>query len=150
MMTRLLGSGVCVWALLGCEPGDVLVNVEDVTVVGDAPGGGDVTTSDGGRSDGTTARDGAAESGMDAVRDAVPEGAVAEAGVDATMRDMAAPEADPGVDDAAIESVTFPGTLGCTARTSATVVVRNTGTTTWTTGAGYALGTVDEIGRAHV
>mgnify|MGYP000868151161 CR=1 FL=1 len=144
MMTRLLGYGVCAWALLGCEPGDVLVNVEDVAVVGDAPGGGDVTAGDGGQVDVATSRDGAVEGGMDVARDVAPEATVAEVGVDAEMRDMAAPEADPGVDDATIESVTFPGTLGCTAHTSATVVVRNTGTTTWTTAAGYALGTVDD------
>ena len=51
---------------------------------------------------------------------------------------------DPGVDEAAITATMFPMALGCSARATATVTVRNTGTSTWTAAAGYALGAVDD------
>jgi hypothetical protein len=51
---------------------------------------------------------------------------------------------DPGSDEAAITAAAFPMALGCSARATATVTVRNTGTSTWTAAAGYALGAVDD------
>src|SRR5690349_11914600 len=41
------------------------------------------------------------------------------------------------VDDAELVSAAFPPILGCGGATTATVVVRNIGTSTWTTEAGY-------------
>lgn len=56
---------------------------------------------------------------------------------------------DPGTDDAEIVEAVFPSALGCTARATATVRVRNRGTSTWTTAAGYALGAVDDADPLH-
>lgn len=51
---------------------------------------------------------------------------------------------DPGSDGAAMGESAFPRNFGCTARVGARLMVRNTGTTTWTSAAGYALGAVDD------
>lgn len=53
------------------------------------------------------------------------------------------------VDDAAITEVAFPRWMGCTASVEAIVSVRNTGTSTWTDAAGYALGGVDDSDPLH-
>lgn len=48
------------------------------------------------------------------------------------------------VDDAVVVSATLPASLTCGNVSSASVQVRNTGTTTWTEEEGYKLGTVDD------
>lgn len=51
---------------------------------------------------------------------------------------------DPGTDEATMGESAFPRNFGCTARVGARLIVRNTGTSTWTNAAGYALGAVDD------
>lgn len=130
----------------GCEPGEVLVDgdasaapdVADVTVSADRPAALDVA--------------------VDVIRDApdvptTPDVSAAPDVLDVVTRDVPmttdAPAPPPdmgpaGTDEATIVETMFPMSLGCSARTTATVRVQNTGTTTWTVGAGYALGAVDD------
>src|SRR5438067_1249596 len=54
-----------------------------------------------------------------------------------------------GVDDATIVSATFPDHLACDATNVTTVVVKNTGTTTWTKAAGYKLGGIGDSDPLH-
>ena len=54
-----------------------------------------------------------------------------------------------GVDDATIVSATFPDHLACDGTNVTTVVVKNTGTTTWTKAAGYKLGGVGDSDPLH-
>lgn len=55
-----------------------------------------------------------------------------------------APEPQPELDDAEIVSVELPALLTCGESATATIVVRNVGTTTWTAEGGYGLGAVDD------
>jgi hypothetical protein len=73
--------------------------------------------------------------------DAPLESTDSSAALDAATESDAAAEVDasPGVDDAALVGTVFPRALGCTARTLAVVSVTNTGTTTWTSAAGYGV-----------
>lgn len=71
--------------------------------------------------------------------DTVPAPPVEEEPVDPTE-----PAPDPEVDDAAVVAVSFPTELACGEATTATVTMRNTGTTTWTRAAGYKLGAVGD------
>jgi hypothetical protein len=48
------------------------------------------------------------------------------------------------IDDAQVVSAAFPPTLACGASSSATITIRNTGTSTWTRAAGFKLGAVDD------
>lgn len=48
------------------------------------------------------------------------------------------------VDDATLVSHTLPASLQCDESTSGTVVLHNSGTSTWTSAAGYRLGAVDD------
>ena len=125
----------------GCEPGEALVD-DDASVARDVSAPPDrATVID-------AARD--AVSLPDVVTDARDVAAPDVAAPDVTSRDVAAPDvpapdvAPTGTDEATIAEAMFPRSLGCSARTSATVRVQNTGTTTWTVGAGYALGAVDD------
>lgn len=80
-----------------------------------------------------------AETPLDAPGD--DAGAVLDApGVDAP---------DPGIDDATIVAAVFPRALGCTARTVVIVTVQNTGSSTWSGDAGYALGAVGDADPLH-
>ena len=54
------------------------------------------------------------------------------------------PEVATEVDDAEIVAAEFPATLACSAKGTATVTVKNAGTSTWTRAAGYRLGAVDD------
>lgn len=84
---------------------------------------------------------GADAASLDASADAPLGAADARADTDAASGIDAAIETDagPGVDDATITGTVFPRALGCTARTFAVVSVTNTGTTTWTSEAGYGV-----------
>lgn len=55
----------------------------------------------------------------------------------------------PGTDGAEIVSVFFPHALGCTARTAAHIVMRNSGTRVWSGDAGYGLGAVGGSDPLH-
>jgi hypothetical protein len=54
-----------------------------------------------------------------------------------------------GTDDAEIAAAVFPQALGCTAKTTVVVTVKNTGTSTWTKAGGVALGAVDDDDPLH-
>ncbi|MEM9554968.1 MAG: NBR1-Ig-like domain-containing protein [Acidobacteriota bacterium] len=65
------------------------------------------------------------------------------------MRNVELTFDNPGVaNDAMVESVSFPSTLGCGQQATATVTMRNIGTDSWTAAAGYqlfALGSSDPL-----
>jgi len=62
-----------------------------------------------------------------------------------TDGDAAPPEGEGGeLDDAEAVSVSIPSELACRAAATASIEMRNTGTTTWTRAAGYKLGAVDD------
>ncbi len=143
----------------GCEATGGTVRVDDVpTEAGEGLEGGDFRDAVGvADARGDVPRDAGFDAGSrltDAgsadvrVADVPPEAAVdVGAAVDAGgSADVVAPmdAGDPGTDDAQIVATSFPSSLGCTARTTATVTVRNTGTTTWRSASGYALGAVDD------
>ncbi len=85
--------------------------------------------------------------------DALPADAALDAPVDATVRDAsaidAARDAAAAEDDAEVVSVTFPERLACGRAATATVVVRNTGSATWTRAGGYKLGAVGDHDPLH-
>ena len=120
--------GVLCAALAACDAGS------DTTVPFDAGG------ADGFTLDVTAAPD--APDGTDRGAPDVPR---SDAGLDATP----AGDAIARGDDAAVVSVTFPDALSCGATTMATVVVRNTGTTTWSRADGYKLGAVGDADPLH-
>src|SRR5438128_2048408 len=89
---------------------------------------------------------------------AQPEGGRRDAGVALVDAGVAPPDAgvappDAGTalpeDDAEVSRVSFPATLACGESRSATVVVRNTGSATWTPAAGYKLGRVGDSEPLH-
>ncbi len=142
---RALVALTCV-TLSACEPGEVIVE-DDAAFDAYSEGASADAPTDAATSPDRSTNDARSDVTLDAAADVARVDAAVDTAADAAA-DMSA-DARPdtvveGTDEAAIVEAAFPRSLGCGARTTATVRVQNTGTSTWTVGAGYALGAVDD------